>query len=240
MPIQTNHQAIIIGAGGVGSWLLPLLVRLIGPSAITIYDGDTLEEKNLDRQLFDPSMVGTNKAVALAEKYPGIAAFSRFVTPGMLQPRSRDVLFCCADNDAARKAALETCDTYRCTVIIGANEYTDAEAYLYQREWRGTTRDPRVFYPNIQTNQADDPTRPDGCQGEAAVASPQLAPANYLAAGLMVHLYEYHKLTLAGADKPDAVTYPDIHHPIHHRVSFAGFRTVRGSDRPLLSQQQAA
>ncbi len=43
----------IIGAGGVGSWLTPAMCMLIKPEDITIVDGDKLEDKNLNRQLFN-------------------------------------------------------------------------------------------------------------------------------------------------------------------------------------------
>jgi tRNA A37 threonylcarbamoyladenosine dehydratase len=59
----------IIGCGGVGSAIVPSFCRLKSPAEITLIDGDTIETKNLDRQLFDARQVGQNKAQALAGKY---------------------------------------------------------------------------------------------------------------------------------------------------------------------------
>ena len=56
----------IIGCGGVGSWLAPSLCLLRSPQEVILVDGDTLETKNLNRQLFTPEQVGSNKAEALA------------------------------------------------------------------------------------------------------------------------------------------------------------------------------
>ncbi|MDV7396813.1 hypothetical protein RZS08_35775, partial [Arthrospira platensis SPKY1] len=55
---------IIVGAGGVTSYLLPPLIRSFFTSGVLI-DGDTLEERNIDRQLFDQTFIGHGKAPAL-------------------------------------------------------------------------------------------------------------------------------------------------------------------------------
>ncbi|MGB3588914.1 MAG: ThiF family adenylyltransferase, partial [Tunicatimonas sp.] len=61
----------LIGVGGTGSQLLPQLARIhttlqaLGKQGlqITVYDGDTVSEANLARQLFTTGDVGANKAV---------------------------------------------------------------------------------------------------------------------------------------------------------------------------------
>ena len=49
-----QHRFILIGAGGIGTWLAAGLVRLLEwkfpGSALIIVDGDTYEEKNKERQ----------------------------------------------------------------------------------------------------------------------------------------------------------------------------------------------
>jgi hypothetical protein len=181
----------IIGCGGIGSWLLPKMLRLIPAQEITVIDGDTVTKRNLDRQVFDRRAIGRNKATALAEKYPGLAAQARYFAYGDGEAiQEPTILWCCVDNHAARRAVLAAIDHCpNCAAaIIGANEYTDSEAYLYLRSWRGTALDPRVRYPAILTDQANDPTAP--CQGEAAQESaPQLALANDTSAVLMLRLY---------------------------------------------------
>ena len=54
-------NAVIIGAGGVTSYMLPALKNSFELEA-TIIDGDKLEKKNLDRQLFRNNMIGEYKA----------------------------------------------------------------------------------------------------------------------------------------------------------------------------------
>jgi len=79
----------IIGAGGVGSWLAPAMCKLVGPSHVVIVDGDKLEEKNLDRQLFSTDEIGEFKSDALARKY-GCKSVPEWYSHGSIEVRSED------------------------------------------------------------------------------------------------------------------------------------------------------
>jgi tRNA A37 threonylcarbamoyladenosine dehydratase len=59
----------IIGCGGVGSAIVPSFCLLKSPGDLTLIDGDTIERKNLNRQMFDAGQIGLNKAQALAGRY---------------------------------------------------------------------------------------------------------------------------------------------------------------------------
>ena len=59
----------IIGCGGVGSAIVPSFCLLRTPDEVTLIDGDTIERKNLNRQMFDAGQIGMNKARALAGRY---------------------------------------------------------------------------------------------------------------------------------------------------------------------------
>ena len=68
---------IIIGAGGTGSRIVPMLAQLIQSLTymanlrpiLFLIDDDTVEEKNLTRQLFAPQDVGLHKAKVITERY---------------------------------------------------------------------------------------------------------------------------------------------------------------------------
>jgi ThiF family len=183
---------LIIGAGGTASWLVPLLKRMVRPPAdITVCDGDILEARNIDRQLFDQSFIGWNKAEALAElhlvKFEPAYLDREFCEWVGLTPWA--CIWCCADNHIARRLVLDLIDDGQAMMaIIGGNEYTDSEAYPYLSAWKGGSADPRVYYPELLTDASNDPTNPS-CQGAAQEKNRQLALANYLSAGMMVHLW---------------------------------------------------
>jgi hypothetical protein len=166
------------------------MARLIGHKNVMVIDRDVLTQKNLDRQLFGESEVGLNKAKALGSKY-GCEFKEMFYTFGCMDHQRSDWLMCCADNHVCRKAILRACDRFGCQTIIAANEKTSAEAYYYRREWKGTKLDPRVFYPDIETDESDDPTRPESCTGEAQQATPQLVSANVMAISLAQWLFVF-------------------------------------------------
>lgn len=76
----TNRQilsnVVIIGCGGTGSRLLPMVSQLMSRGkwndmvpTITLIDGDEVEVKNLTRQNFIMDDVSRNKAECLAERY---------------------------------------------------------------------------------------------------------------------------------------------------------------------------
>lgn len=213
---------VIIGCGGVGSWLVPKLVRM--ERNFLVIDGDYLTEGNLDRQFFDKSEVGRLKAEAITDRYggPNWECRGEFFTSGSIPLDSSDLLWCCADNHACRKEVLEACDLYGCKALIGANELTDSEAYYYQRDWRDGPGDPRVFYPEINTDRSDDPLSPVGCV-EAAQSRGQVQSvlANGLAADLMLHLY-----WAWFRDRGD-----ELYRPVHHKANLYRFTTIRVCDR---------
>jgi molybdopterin/thiamine biosynthesis adenylyltransferase len=184
-------KLFIIGAGGVGSWLLPSICMLtrVNEGEVTVVDGDTLETKNLNRQLFTEKDVGKNKADALAKKY-GCRSIPKYYAHNAFDVEEKDWLLVCADNNPARASALETCDTKGCKLIVGANEVTSAEAYYYDPQWQGTMMDARIYYPEIKTDTRFDPlTAGSGCTGVAQEDNKQLVTANFMAAALMQHLF---------------------------------------------------
>ena len=183
---------LIIGAGGVASYLLPVLLKTFRPEALTIVDKDILEERNLDRQLFDAAHIGINKAEALVQTvFPKqdeipVNIIAAWFTDMLDLPEGIDCIICVADNHLARKHALERADALRIPCFIGGNEYLDNEAYAYYPHWKGTDADPRTRYPEIVSTDGED--SPAACTGVAQQSSPQLAVANIGCAAKLLHL----------------------------------------------------
>ena len=63
---QSDVSAIVIGLGGLGSWIA-LDLALIGVGTLIIIDPDKLEASNLNRTLFKYSQIGQNKTQAIKE-----------------------------------------------------------------------------------------------------------------------------------------------------------------------------
>lgn len=69
------RRIVVIGAGGTGSRVIPLISQFIKTCSwvidpeIVVVDDDIVEEKNLFRQNFIKSDIGKNKAVVLANRY---------------------------------------------------------------------------------------------------------------------------------------------------------------------------
>jgi len=177
------HRLLIAGAGGVTSYLLPVLLKTFQPEKVTLVDKDILEQRNLDRQQFNADAVGEYKAKALADMYNVDHRAEWFTTN--TDARRYDLLICACDNHKARRDVLTVADMEQIPAIIGGNEYFDAEAYLYLPSWRGSPKDPRVFYPDIMLDNSGSPLN---CTGELQEAFPQLALANMTCATHILHL----------------------------------------------------
>lgn len=190
----------IIGAGGTGSHLIEPLAKLLqyhinGTSNITLIDGDSYEEANGTRQLFNPQFVGVNKAEATVQKFPwlGIRAIglyvngSRFIelidTVSDEDITANFLVIMAVDNLATRKAvieALEESDYQNYTIISPGNAYSHGEVLIYQvRYAKAITTNPLERYPTLANPEDKIPGA--GCE-EEAVSTPQLITANACAA----------------------------------------------------------
>ena len=232
-PIQSIH---LIGCGGVGSYLLPALLKTFPIGHLHLWDGDRFEERNIDRQLFGSAFLGVNKAEALMNTYvadvqggpkPGaVAPHTSYFTHGSWSFTPGDLIVVAVDNHAARRAVLAHADQDNLTVVLAMNEYTESQAILYNPKWSGTKLDPRVRYPLILTDESDDPTRPRGCTGEVQQAHPQLALANAISAQLaLAHLFWWTQ-TRRSLDRQIAEDYA----PVEHLWAAGNFTTKIAKD----------
>jgi len=180
----------IIGAGGIGSYLIPCLVKT--EKDICIWDGDSFEEKNLSRQIFNSSDLERNKADALAEMY-GVKSEPKYFK--ISDSLKGSLAFVCVDNDATRMDLLDYADEENICLIIGGNETYASSAMMYMPEWKDTPLDPRVIYPNYADRAGRDPRKPPCNTLESIQENPQLPLANMMAAAMMLKIYEYYSIT---------------------------------------------
>jgi len=96
-----KRKVLIIGAGGIGSFLIPLLDK-VKMYDITVADPDKVETKNLTYQNFNEDDVNYYKVEALANA--GIKMkFSKFPILTVKQMQGYDLVVCCVDNLSVRR-----------------------------------------------------------------------------------------------------------------------------------------
>jgi len=96
-----KKKILIIGAGGIGSYLIPLLDRL-GCYSITVYDNDKIEKKNLLYQNYNENDIGGNKANTLEDRYKSVKG-EPYPVLTVNQIQGYDLVICCADNLTVRR-----------------------------------------------------------------------------------------------------------------------------------------
>lgn len=102
------EDIIIVGAGGIGSWLTMLLSRT-NNHHIYLYDFDTVDEVNFAGQLFRTSDLGQDKTSAVRSviqdfcSNPNIYPQEKYIE----ESPTSNIVFLAADNMLARKNAYE-------------------------------------------------------------------------------------------------------------------------------------
>jgi molybdopterin/thiamine biosynthesis adenylyltransferase len=229
----TQHRFILVGAGGIGTWLAAGLVRLLEwkfpGSGLIIVDGDTFEERNKERQDF--KQIGNKasvKALELSEQFhqttiipvpkwivgenfegvadetsPKIKA-SDLLTDG-------DVVFAVVDNFAARKILFDAAQNIdNIDVFTGGND--DAlfgSIYHYQRRnGQDITEHPVSTHPEYQ-NPPDKNPGELSCQERSKIeGGTQLLATNMAVASFL--LGRVQKIIVDGMDPTEAEIYFDL------------------------------
>ena len=157
----------VIGAGGTGSYLLPVLMRYLSSRTdvndeliIRIIDGDKYDEGNVSRQEFAHSRIGKNKAEVQKEiyerKFPNlkIMAIGEYLGENNIDVISNgSIVFCCVDNHFCRNLVSKHCQKLDDVLLIsGGNEYVDGNVQSYFRA-KGEDRNNPIEkrHPEIET-----------------------------------------------------------------------------------------
>jgi len=233
---------VLIGAGGTGShFVAPALAYLHARQQnlnrdweFLVIDGDNYEHKNLERQLFDPGFVGTNKATALAsmyDRYP-IKDIPKFIGRNDLAEliTENSVVFLGVDNFSVRALIEEHALTLQNIVVVNAgNEKSDGSVQLFVRE-NGENKTPLLSFchPEIEYKDADDRSNMTCAQAALIPGGEQLILANFSAAQGMLHaLYRYH----TGAWKSG---WTELNFDLEkNSVEFMDFRERKGWGGPI-------
>lgn len=105
------RKVLIIGAGGIGSFLIPLLDKT-GLYEITVYDPDKVETKNLSYQNFEKKDVSLHKVSVMDRRYPSVKKAETYPILVESQVKGYDLVVCCADNLTVRRLLYKHADKW--------------------------------------------------------------------------------------------------------------------------------
>lgn len=107
-------RVLIVGVGGIGSYLCRELYRLILKDQIdidkvdiTVADNDTVEEKNIKYQNFTKEEIFSKKSKVIADRYSFNELTERITKEEQLKPY--EVIILAVDNSATRKLVYDYC-----------------------------------------------------------------------------------------------------------------------------------
>jgi hypothetical protein len=198
---------VLIGAGGTGShFIAPGLAYLRSLHdkkneewELVIVDGDAYESKNLERQIFDPSFTGMNKAEALVSMYSHypVRAIPQFVGEEDLKTiiGEHTTVFIGVDNFSLRALVEQRALKLKnCIVINAGNEMHDGNVQLWVRSG-GKNKTPRLSFchPEIAYISDEDRAYMSCLQVSQLPGGEQLIIANFTAAqNMLLMLWKYH------------------------------------------------
>ncbi|MFH1890696.1 MAG: ThiF family adenylyltransferase [Candidatus Kuenenbacteria bacterium] len=202
---MVERRVVIVGLGGIGSWVLQGLSPYLNFSqdttwTLVLIDGDEYEEKNRTRQAFDE--IGPKaeiQAAWVSRKFSSLRVqpIAQYISddgaedtyPVSEAIRSGDIVFSCLDNHKTRKMVADHCAKLRDVVLVsGGNEYTDGNIQVFVRR-QGEDKTCRIekYHPELASPRDKAPFEMS-CE-ELAASSPQLIFANLTAATLMLNAF---------------------------------------------------
>lgn len=236
---QQQYDIIVIGAGGVCSALIPILAKYVfSPvfphqvSSFVIADGDSYEEKNIERQFFPTALTGMNKASAQIEKLKILYrhkadilySFDEYVMPSnihQLIEGSNYIILAGVDNHPCRLLLSQFVQQYGLQgslLISGGNETTDGNVQIFgydKGDMIGVPLEQR--HPEIATDTTDDRSKMSCQEMYEMKGGDQLMVANTTAAMLMYSLFWCYT---TGKDLRDIIE-------VYFDIPMVSFRTVR-------------
>tara|TARA_R110002167_G_scaffold65864_17_gene186488 strand:+ start:6824 stop:7387 length:564 start_codon:yes stop_codon:yes gene_type:complete len=97
-----KRKILVIGTGGIGSFLIPLLDKT-NLYKITAHDPDIVEKKNIPYQNFDMNEIENKKVLCMQTRYKSIIKAEPFLVLTEKQIEGYDLVICCADNLDVRR-----------------------------------------------------------------------------------------------------------------------------------------
>ena len=191
------ERIVLVGLGGIGSQLLPSLVRYLAfrpepRPLLVLVDGDAYEPGNRTRQVFPEGAIGVNKAEALAEVYRGLTvqAVADYLTDENVATiiRDGDLVLLAVDNHWSRFLVdRHLAGLQEVTLISGGNDETDGNVQLVRRR-DGEFVDGSLAEIHVEIGRATEAefAARNGCERQAE-ERPQLVVTNLMVASAMLN-----------------------------------------------------
>jgi molybdopterin/thiamine biosynthesis adenylyltransferase len=217
----------IIGCGGVTTHLMPplmLTLEQFPDTRVTLHDGDVYEPSNISRQPFALENEGCFKSEVFAARYSQshatpIKAQREFIDKHTVLSPTPHLIIAAVDNGKARFHAKRLALEAKCHLIIGANETTQADAFLWS-PLQPEHKHPWVLHPSIIDQK---PASHEHCDSPEAIAdTPQLPIANALAAAGI--LWFFNQLLSLPDDHKDLLDLWEVL-PSHYAVALNRIHT---------------
>jgi molybdopterin/thiamine biosynthesis adenylyltransferase len=199
------NRIVVVGAGGAGSHLIPLLARFENcredreqPVEFFIADGDNYSKGNMNRQQFASHALNRNKAdaqvAALEDVYQNVNFYSLpfFIGKGNIDSivEENTVVFSCVDNHACRRIISDRCKELNNVLMIsGGNEEFDGNVQAFCRvDGENVTPPVEARHPEITEDRGDRSIM--SCDELANLPSGrQVLFVNFLGVALMAMFY---------------------------------------------------
>lgn len=199
MPSKQKYHIIVLGAGGTGGWLATFLDKVKSSvHGVTLIDGDIVEEKNILRQAFNMSDVGSNKARAIATRHD-FNFIPQFVTSSEelremiieVSQEATPMILGGLDNNGTRKLVADMLKNYKNEIvwIDGGNAERHGQAIVCGLDGQG--KRPKGFLTPQELHEqfndlGEDERRPDEIScAEQSESAPQNVTANVMSASII-------------------------------------------------------
>ena len=197
------ERVIVIGQGGIGSYLTLALCRYLNFTnyckKVVLVDGDRYSRGNLERQNIKATDETKNKAQAQSEQLRTwfntltLVPVPEFVTVKNVSEiiSEKTIVFLAVDNHATRKIVSDQCKRLQNVVLIsGGNELIDGNVQVFLKR-NGRSRNPPIekFHPEIEFPKDRNPAE-ISCEELARMpGSEQIIFTNLMAACLMLNAF---------------------------------------------------
>lgn len=209
MLVRNAESVVLVGCGGIGSWLLAPLLRFLNaeryPGEIHLWDGDRYAAGNAERQEFAYEWLGVNKAVVQAEAFLAHYPALRLIPhPEYVSDRNvceavteRAMILVAVDNHPARARIARRAEALHDVCVLSAgNERLDGNVHVaLRRNGRDLTAPLLARHPEVAKGRTGDRALA-GCEELVAQGQTQLLVTNFLAAASL--LAAFHALWTHG------------------------------------------